>query len=83
MIKLFFYGLAGFLLALTLISLNSMLIKHEGISISETREPTMKILINEQSSRTSIKQEFSSIFYTLIFSLITALSVYLIAKKRF
>jgi len=81
--KLFFYGLAGFLLALTLISLNSMLIKHEGISISETREPTMKILINEQSSRTSIKQEFSSIFYTLIFSLITALSVYLIAKKRF
>lgn len=79
--KLLFYGLTGFFLALTIVSINSLILNYW--MVEEAKEPVMKeALINRQFPEALIAQDFSSLTYVLIFSLITALTIYLIVKKR-
>ena len=82
--KLLFYGLTGFLLALTMVSINSLILNYW--MVKEAKEPTISTIkeasINRQLPKALIAQDFSSLTYVLTFSLITALITYLIVKKR-
>lgn len=81
--KLFYYGLTGFLLALILVSINSMVIEQKFAvkqSAIKREESNMKALINK-SSTNFISKAFSLLIY--VFSLIAGLTVYLIVKHYY
>jgi len=82
--RLLFYGLIGFFLALTIVSINSLILNYW--MVKEAKEPIIPTIkeasIEKQPSKTLIMQDFSSLTYVLTFSLIAALTIYLIVKKR-
>jgi hypothetical protein len=85
--KLFYYGLAGFLLALTLITINSLLVKYEAAHEITIKGDTikgeasnMKALINKPSI-TLTSKVFSLLIYVI--SLTAGLTAYLIVKHYY